>query len=73
MFDAFPYDEWGEDIAGFWTFGPEHSTGTFMWFVPLESQKLAHQQPTRRASGALDRPGGVVVTTTTTTIVTEEA
>ena len=27
MFDAFPYDEWSEDIAGFWTFGPESSTG----------------------------------------------
>ena len=23
MFDAFPYDEWSEDIADFWTFGPE--------------------------------------------------
>ncbi len=21
MFDAFPFDEWGEDIAEFWTFG----------------------------------------------------
>ena len=70
MFDAFPYDEWSEDIAGFWTFGPEHSTGTyiltalgiaamliaFVWFVRLESQKLARQQATLRASGALDRP-----------------
>ena len=87
MFDAFPYDEWGEDIAGFWTFGPEHSTGTyiltalgiaamfiaFIWFVRLESQKLARQQAMLRASGALDRPSGVVVTTTTTTIITEEA
>jgi hypothetical protein len=70
MFDAFPYDEWSEDIAGFWTFGPEHSTGTyiltalgiaamliaFVWFVRLESQKLSRQQATLRASGALDRP-----------------
>ena len=70
MFDAFPYDEWSEDIAGFWTFGPEHSTGTyiltalgiaamliaFVWFVRLESQKLSRQQETLRASGALDRP-----------------
>ena len=30
MFDAFPYDEWSEDIAGFWTFGPESSTGTYI-------------------------------------------
>ena len=58
MFDAFPYDEWSEDIAGFWTFGPESSTGTyiltvlgiavmliaFVLFVRLESRKLAHQQ-----------------------------
>ena len=70
MFDAFPYDEWGEDIAGFWTFGPESSTGTyiltvlgiavmllaFVAFVRLESRKLAAQQATLRASGALDRP-----------------
>jgi hypothetical protein len=72
MFDAFPYDEWGEDIAGFWTFGPGSSTGTyiltalgvavmliaFVWFVVLENRKLAHQQATLRASGALDRPTG---------------
>ena len=52
MFDAFPYDEWGEDIAGFWTFGPGSSTGTyiltalgiavmliaFVWFVRLENR-----------------------------------
>ena len=25
-------DEWSEDIAGFWTYGPEGSTGT--WFSP---------------------------------------
>ena len=87
MFDAFPYDEWSEDVAGFWTFGPGNSTGTyiltavgiaamliaFVWFVRLENRKLAHQQAALRASGALDRPSGVVVTTTTTTIITEEA
>ena len=28
----------------------------FVWFVRLENQKLAHQQATLRASGALDRP-----------------
>jgi hypothetical protein len=70
MFDAFPFDEWGEDIAGFWTFGPGSSTGTyiltvlgvavmliaFVWFFLLENRKLAHQADTLRASGALDRP-----------------
>ena len=70
MFDAFPFDEWGEDIAGFWTFGPENSTGTyiltglgiavmliaFVWFVVLENRKLADQAATLKASGALDRP-----------------
>jgi hypothetical protein len=71
MFDAFPYDEWGEDIAGFWTFGPGSSTGTyiltalgiavmfvaFVWFFVLENRKLAHQAATLQASGALNRPG----------------
>ncbi len=70
MFDAFPYDEWSEEIAGFWTWGPGNSTGTyiltaigiavmliaFVGFVRLESQKLAHQEAMLRASGALDRP-----------------
>lgn len=70
MFDAFPFDEWGEDIAGFWTFGPGSSTGTyiltalgvavmliaFVWFFVLENRKLAHQAATLKASGALDRP-----------------
>jgi hypothetical protein len=85
MFDAFPYDEWSEDIAGFWTFGPEGSTGTYILtvlgiavmlialigFVILENRKLAHQAATLKASGALDRPGGGVVYTQTTTIITE--
>jgi hypothetical protein len=70
MFDTFPYDEWSEDIAGFWTWGPGNSTGTyiltalgiavmfiaFIWFFVLENRKLAHQEATLRASGALDRP-----------------
>ncbi len=33
MFDAFPFDEWGEDIAEFWTFGGEGSTGTWIMTV----------------------------------------
>lgn len=71
MFDTFPYDEWGEDIAGFWTWGPGNSTGTYIltvlgiavslisfWgFVVLENRKLAAQANRLKASGALDRPG----------------
>ena len=33
MFDAFPFDEWSEDIAEFWTFGGEGSTGTWIMTV----------------------------------------
>ena len=72
MFDTFPYDEWSEDIAGFWTWGPGNSTGTyiltaigiavmlisFIGFVRLENRKLAHQEAALKASGALDRPTG---------------
>ena len=57
MFDAFPYDEWSEEITTFWTFGVEGDTGTIIltilgvlvmsWaliqFVRLESGKLDRQ------------------------------
>lgn len=80
MFDAFPFDEWSEDIAEFWTFGGESSTGTyimtvlgvavmvlaFIGFVWLENNKLARQAALLKASGALDRPAGSVTGTTTT-------
>jgi hypothetical protein len=70
MFDTFPYEEWSEDIAGFWTWGPGNSTGTyiltalgiivmlvaFVGFFMLENRKLAHQAERLRASGALDQP-----------------
>jgi hypothetical protein len=70
MFDAFPYDEWSEDIAEFWTFGGAGSTGTwiltilgfsvmliaFVWFVIMENGKLEHQARALQASGALDKP-----------------
>ena len=83
MFDAFPFDEWSEDIAEFWTFGGEGSTGTwimtvlgfsvmliaFVGFVVLEKRKLERQTAMLRASGALDRP--VAVVTTTTVIITD--
>jgi hypothetical protein len=70
MFDAFPFDEWGDEIAEFWTFGGAGSTGTwiltilgfavmlisFWGFVRLENAKLDHQAAALRATGALDRP-----------------
>lgn len=70
MFDTFPYEEWSEDIAGFWPWGPGGSTGTyiltaiaiavmfaaFIGFFVLENRKLAHQEATLKATGALDRP-----------------
>ena len=85
MFDAFPFDEWSEDIAEFWTYGGEGSTGTYIMtalgvaamiisligFVVLEQRKLRRQTEKLRASGALERPN-VVVTTTTTTIITSD-
>jgi hypothetical protein len=72
MFDAFPFDEWSEDIADFWTFGGEGSTGTwimtvlgfavmlvaFWGFVILVNRKVTAQANRLKASGALDRPGG---------------
>ena len=79
MFDAFPFDEWGEDIAEFWTFGGEGSTGTWIMtalgfsvmiialiaFVVLENRKLARQAAVLKASGALERPAVVVTTVIT--------
>ena len=57
MFDAFPFDEWGEEITTFWTFGVEGDTGTIILtilgvilmiasliaFVRMESGKLDRQ------------------------------
>lgn len=73
MFDSFPFDEWGDDIAEFWTWGGGGSTGTwiltvlgftvmlisFIGFVRLENGKLEHQAESLRATGALDRPPDV--------------
>jgi hypothetical protein len=78
MFDAFPYDEWSEDIAEFWTFGGGGSTGTwiltilgfsamliaFWGFVILENRKLTRQASRLKASGALDRPASSGTSTT---------
>lgn len=71
MFDAFPFDEWGDGIADFWTFGPANSTGTYILtvlgvllmigsligFVRLESGKLARQADAlRRAARPVPPP-----------------
>ena len=70
MFDAFPFDEWSEEITTFWTFGVEGDTGTIILtilgvilmigalvgFVVLESGKLDRQaEVLRQAMGP--RPG----------------
>ena len=66
MFDAFPFDEWSEEITTFWTFGVEGDTGTIILtilgvllmvgaligFVRLEAGKLDHRADVlRRAMG----------------------
>ena len=65
MIDSFPFDKWGEDIAAFWTFGPENSTGTYIMtvlgviamivslyaWVMLEKRKLEAQAAVLRAAG----------------------
>lgn len=73
MIDSFPFDEWTEDIAGYWTFGPGNSTGTYVltvlgiavmvlsiigWVV-LEKRKLDAQAALLRAAGGLPVPGGI--------------
>jgi hypothetical protein len=69
MFDTFPYNEWNNDIAEFWTWGPANSTGTYIltvlgcilmvaalvYFVWLEEQKLVTQAE-RLRSGLAGQP-----------------
>ena len=74
MIDSFPYEEWNlDEIAGFWTFGPGDSTGTYVLtvlgllafvvsligFFVLESRKLNAQAAVLRAAGGFPAPGGV--------------
>jgi hypothetical protein len=73
VIDSFPYDEWSEDIAGFWTFGPHNSTGTYILTVLgialmiisligwawLENRKLQAQAALLRAAGGMPAPGGI--------------
>jgi hypothetical protein len=72
VIDSFPFDKWGEDIAAFWTFGPENSTGTYIMtvlgvivmivslyaWVMLEKRKLDAQAALLRAAGGLPSPAG---------------
>jgi hypothetical protein len=65
MINSFPFDEWSEDIAAFWTWGPGGSAGTytltvlgmilmvaaFIGFVWLENRKVSRQAATLRAMG----------------------
>lgn len=67
MIDSFPFDEWTEEIAAYWTFGPENSTGTYVLtvlgiilmvasligFVMLERKKLDAQAQLLRGGGIL--------------------
>ena len=85
MFDAFPFDEWSEEITTFWTFGTEGDTGTIILtilgvllmigsliqFFRLENRKLdAQTTALRRALAAVD-DGAMTVTVRTTTIISE--
>ena len=71
MFDAFPYDEWSEQITTFWTFGVEGDTGTIILtilgvllmigalfaFVRMEAGKLDRQAATLRQAMGPPPPG----------------
>jgi hypothetical protein len=73
MIDSFPFDEWSEDVAAYWAFGPGSSTGTyiltvlgiivmvlaFVGWVWLENRKLWAQTDLLRAAGGMPVPGGV--------------
>ena len=68
MFDAFPFEEWSDDVADFWTFGGAGSTGTWIltilgfvamclaigYFFVLENRKLAAQAAALRSLGVFD-------------------
>ncbi len=72
MIDSFPFEEWSEEIAGFWTFGPGNSTGTYIMtvlgiiamvaalagWVLLEHRKLTAQAEALRAAGGFPVPAG---------------
>ena len=80
MFDAFPYDEWSEEITTFWTFGVEGDTGTIILtilgvllmvgsliqFVRLESKKLDKQTAALRSAMAAADAASAPASTPTT-------
>jgi hypothetical protein len=69
MFDAFPFDEWSEEIAEYWTFGGANSTGTYIMlalgailmiasligFFHQETRRLEEQAARLRKDGMLNR------------------
>ncbi len=79
MFDAFPYDAWGPEVADFWAFGGANSTGTYIMtalaltlmvlsligFVRQESKRMNEQQARLRKDGMLARMRPSTPTTTT--------
>ena len=77
MIDSFPFEgtweELGERVGAFWTFGPGNSTGTYVMTVLgiiamvaslagcvwLENRKLPAQPDLLRAAGGFPAPGCV--------------
>ncbi len=67
MFDAFPYDAWGPDVADFWAFGGGNSTGTYIMtalglllmfvslvgFVRQETQRMNEHEARLQKEGML--------------------
>lgn len=65
MFNSFPYDEWGDAVTDFWTWGGHNSTGTYIQlaigfilmvaaliaWVWMENGKLERQASMLRQAG----------------------
>jgi len=87
MFDAFPYDAWGPEVADFWAFGGANSTGTYIvtalglllmfasliGFVRQETGRLNDQQARLLKEGMLThmRPSAPTASTAPTTPTSE--
>jgi hypothetical protein len=70
MIDSFPAEEWSEEVAAYFTFGPGSSTGTyiltvigiivmvaaFIGWVWFENRKLWAQAELLRAAGGMPTP-----------------
>lgn len=70
MIDSFPFEEWGEDVGAFFTFGPGNSTGVYILtvlgiilmvasligWVWLEDRKVSAQAQHLRAAAAAGLP-----------------